>query len=160
MARLVICQTCNEPFDRPKGSNRLNCERCRPSRAVPDTPATVTQIRPNGPPTLVQPPDTRVSVDDYVPQPHQPDAPHSPGRVEKHTIAELDRLGALETLEGALALGFAQALDDQWLPGAQRTSMTKQLQITIDGIRATIPAEKDGVDAYADVARRLREQAG
>src|SRR3982751_5839616 len=103
MARLVICQTCNEPFDRPKGSNRLNCERCRPSRAVPDTP------------TLVQPPDTRVSVDDYVPQPHQPDAPHNPGRVEKHTIAELDRLGALETLEGALALGFAQALDDQWL---------------------------------------------
>jgi hypothetical protein len=75
-------------------------------------------------------------------------------------IAELERLEASETVDGVLAVGFAAALDDQWLPGAQRTSMAKQLQIILEGIRATLPAEKDAIDAYAEAARRLREEAG
>jgi rubrerythrin len=38
--------------------------------------------------------------------------------------------------------------------------MAKQLQIILEGIRATLPAEKDAIDAYAEAARRLREEAG
>jgi len=159
MADVRACKKCGNQFERTFGSNRLHCYACSPARITgADASGTVHPIRADVPPTLV-PPSAPSDVDSYVPQPHT-DAPHTPGRVELHTVAELTRLGALETLEGALALGFASALDDQWLPGAQRTSMTKQLQIVIEGIRATIPAELDGVDAYAEAARRLREQAG
>jgi hypothetical protein len=82
------------------------------------------------------------------------------GRHERIVTAELEKLGWLETVEGVLAVGLAMALDDQWLPGAQRTSMNKQLQTTIDNIRAAAPVEADAIDAYADAVRRMRENAG
>ena len=145
------CKKCGEKFERPFGTNRMHCYSCSPARITGvDAKGTVHPIRP---PVSSDP-------DDYVPPPPPDTGPHEPGRTERVVIAELEKLGASETVDGVLAVGFAAALDDQWLPGAQRTSMAKQLQIILEGIRAKLPAEKDAIDAYADAARRLREEAG
>lgn len=144
------CVQCGDDFERAPSTNRIRCFKCSPARitAVPGK-GSVSPIRPPVP----DDPET------YVPPP-APEGPHEPGRTERVVIAELEKLGASETVDGVLAVGFAAALDDQWLPGAQRTSMAKQLQIILEGIRSTLPAEKDAIDAYADAARRLREEAG
>ena len=148
-SRTVTCD-CGTTFE-TEASNRRRCYKCSPARMPlgQDPKGVVTPIRP--PPPVDD-------VDSYVP-PSAPAGPHVPGRTERVVVAELEKLGAEDTVDGVLAVGFAAALDDQWLPGAQRTSMAKQLQVILDGIRAALPAEKDGVDAYAEAARRLREQA-
>lgn len=151
MADVRACKKCGEQFERPFGTNRMHCYTCSPARITGvDASGTVHPIRPAAP----------VDPETYVPPPAQPDVPHVPGRIEIKATAELEALDALDTLDGALAIGFAAALDDQWLPGAQRTSMTKQLQVIMEGLRAAGPQPLDEVDAYADAARRLRESAG
>jgi hypothetical protein len=149
MTDVRACKKCGNEFERPFGTNRMHCYTCSPARITGhDASGSVSPIRPGAP----------VDPDTYVPPP-APDGPHEPGRTERVVLAELERLDSLETVDGVLAIGFAAALDDQWLPGAQRTSMAKQLQVILEGIRAMVPGKLDEVDAYADVARRLREQA-
>jgi hypothetical protein len=91
--------------------------------------------------------------------PPPPPGPHTPGKHERVVQAELEKLGWEDTIEGIGALGLAFALDDQWLPGAQRTSMLKQLREVINEIRQEAPRKKDQVDYYQEAARKLRESA-
>jgi hypothetical protein len=42
MSARIRCKTCHRQFTRPNGSNRLNCETCRPPRVkAPTGPAPV-----------------------------------------------------------------------------------------------------------------------
>lgn len=133
-----VCETCTKPFETDVG-NRRNCYRCSPQR-----------LKVAGAPEPAPAP--------YIP-PSEPQQPRSAGRVEKATLAELEALGWLETVDGALAALLARDLDGDELPGAQRTSMSKQLSAMMAEIRAQAPAEPDALDGIKDRIREKRERA-
>lgn len=147
MADIRTCERCGDQFERALGTNRRNCLKCSPARitAAGASPLSVVPSVPidQGP---VQPP---------------PNVPHEPGRHERVVEAELKALGWLDTIEGVGVLGLAFALDDQWLPGAQRTSMFKELKSTMDQIRALAePKEADVTDYWAERAMERARNAG
>jgi hypothetical protein len=86
-------------------------------------------------------------------------APSVVGDHERVVRAELAKLGWSDTMEGVGAVGLAMSLDDRDLPGAQRTSLLKQLRDVIADIRASAPREPDALDAWQDAARRKRDGA-
>ena len=141
------CETCGTGFttDQP---HRRKCYTCSPARIRPGGPFSVSPIRPDVPPAPAPPVPTSVP-------------PRLPGRVEMAVRKELEEMQRLDTVEGALIEGLARGLDDVELPGAQRTSMSKQLSAMMDALRATAPREPDEVDRWSDMAlKRAREASG
>jgi hypothetical protein len=155
VADIRSCVQCSDPFERAPGTSRIRCFKCSPPRisavgskqaqsGLRPVPAIPETTEPD--PGPVQPP---------------PNVPHEPGRHERVVQAELEALGWLETIEGVGVLGLAFALDDQWLPGAQRTSMFKELKSTMDQIRQLAePKEADVTDYWAERAMERARKAG
>lgn len=139
------CETCGTGFttDQP---HRRKCFTCSPARIRPGGPFSVSPIRPDD----AAPPKPVDST---------PVTPKQPGRIQSVVLKELEALDRLETVEGALCEGLARGLDDPELPGAQRTSMSKQLSAMMDDIRATAPQEPDEVDRWAELALKRAQAA-
>lgn len=141
------CEQCGASFvtDQP---HRRKCFTCSPARIRPGGPTGVSPIRPDS--------SAPTKIVDF-----EPSKPRPPGRIEIVTRKELEELERLDTVEGALCEGLARGLDDPDLPGAQRTSMSKQLSAMMEDIRATAPREPDEVDRWAGIAViRAREASG
>lgn len=133
-----VCGRCSRPFE-TDATNRRNCYVCSPQR-----------LKTAGDPIPQEP--------RYVP-PEAPERPRPAGRLERATLAELEKLEQADTVEGVLAVLLAHDLDGADVPGAQRTSMSKQLSMMMADIRALAPKEPDRLDDYQERIRKLREQA-
>ena len=160
MADVRECERCGDQFERALGTNRRNCYKCSPARitaAGADPVKTLQIVTPigDGPDMVVsnRGPASEATINQ----------PHEPGAHERAVRAELAALGEewLESIEGVGVIGLAFALDDQWLPGAQRTSMFKELKTTIDQIRLiATPKEVDTTDFWAERAMERARNAG
>lgn len=79
--------------------------------------------------------------------------------VEDATQAELERLGAVETVEGQAALCLARAIaSGQSLMAAP--AMVKELRATLEVLRERTPKAKDGIDDIAARREARRAAAG
>jgi hypothetical protein len=136
--RKLKCGRCPRYFE-TDATNRRNCYVCSPQR-----------LKTAGDPIPVEP--------RYIP-PAPPERSPGTGRLERATLAELERLEQAETIEGVLAILLARDLDGADVPGAQRTSMSKQLSAMMADIRALAPKEPDALDDYQARIRKLREEA-
>lgn len=122
MSARVRCKTCHKQFTRPTGSNRLNCEACKPPR-------------------VLVPPATA----DAAPKP-----PRDAGEIETATRTELTRCKRSHTVYGAIAVRLARAMDDPALSEARLSALAAQLERTMDRATAGAEAVKDGLDARQD----------
>lgn len=122
MSARVRCKTCHKQFTRPTGSNRLNCEVCKPPRVLVSPAAAGAAAKP----------------------------PRDAGEIETATRTELSRCKRSHTVYGAIAVRLARAMDDPALSEARLSALAAQLERTMD--RATVGAEavKDGLDARQD----------
>lgn len=135
--RTVPCRACRTSFKRPKGTNRLFCFECRPSR-VGKTPAAALPAAPVVEPVELPPP-----------------APRDPGPLELAAVAELERTGRLATVKGQIAVRLARALDDPELPDARLSTLGAQLERTMDAATAGAPPPPDGLDELSERRRQM-----
>jgi hypothetical protein len=70
-----------------------------------------------------------------------------PGHMENTTQSELEHLGYENSIDGAILLRMARALDDPDLPGAQIASLSKILKAQLAEMRASAPPEDDDLDS-------------
>jgi hypothetical protein len=131
MSVRVTCKTCHHKFTRPTGSNRLNCEKCKPPRVI--APA--------------------------VPEASPTDAPQSPGPVEAATRAELERAQRLGSVAGQVAVRLARDLDSAALTGSQASSLGAQLMRTMAIATDGAPALPDEIDEFTRRANEKRASA-
>jgi hypothetical protein len=140
------CVVCGSKFERAKGTARIKCFTCAPARITPSSGG------------LAHIPVNPVPADD---QPQSPSEPPTPGDTEQAVIDELTELGWLRSVDGVMARGLARSLDDYAIPGAQRTSLSKQLSQMMMDIRAQAPKPRDVVnDLQDEIARKRREAMG
>lgn len=157
MAKVLVCPACRGRFTiRPGivgGRKRVKCYDCSPQRLPKTNSATLKRLS---------------AVADITPRVQhvggdvlngRDEIPRPAGEHERVVRMELERLGWLDTIEGVGAVGLAKSLDDGELPGAQRTSLLKQLRDVITEIRATAPREPDALDAWQTAARLKRDGA-
>lgn len=137
MAKSLKCP-CGRLFSTSQ-ANRKRCYSCSPARL-----RDVSERDPE-----------LTAASDAVPVP----VASRFGKITAATMAELERLGWEDSVEGALAESLARDLDGDGLPGAQRTSMSKQLTAMMESIRAVVPKAPDAVDSWQDRLRQKREQA-
>jgi hypothetical protein len=135
--RTVPCRACRTNFKRPKGTNRLFCYECRPSRV--------------GKTVVVDPAEQRVAEPVELPPP----APREPGPLELAAVGELTRTGRLATVKGQIAVRLARALDDPELPDARLSTLGAQLERTMDAATAGAPPPPDGLDELGERRRQL-----
>lgn len=80
-----------------------------------------------------------------------------PGRMERATLAELEKAGATESVAGVAALLLAARLDLQRDTGSAMTSMARELQELLEsatGASRTKPADGDRVDELREWRER------
>jgi hypothetical protein len=141
--RSAVCD-CGRVF-KTTAKNRRKCFSCSPARLpLGHNP----QVGESLPVTVIRP---------VIPEPPEPE--HTPGRTELAVLAELTDYGWENTVDGVLALGLAESLDQRDVPGAQRTSMSKQLAAMMGDIRALAPKPPDAIDEVKERLRLLREAA-
>lgn len=131
MSKRVTCKTCRKQFTRSTGSNRLNCEVCKPPRVL---------VPPTG----------------EVPAAREPRAP---GEIEVATRHELERAGRLVTVSGAIAVRLAHAMDDPALPEARLSSLASQLERTMERATAGVKAPPDELTQRQARIRAVAESA-
>lgn len=129
-----ICPDCRRRFRPAKGTRRLYCETCRPSRVKPDDPAPVLA---------------------------GPGAPGwTPAPIEARTLAELTQRDRADTLEAAVMLRLARELDSGKLSGAALATVSARLfetrQMAFEG---TTPPERDRLDELAAIRAAKAETA-
>ena len=85
-----------------------------------------------------------------------PVADRPPGEVERVVRKQLEAVERAETVDGVLALNLARKLDDPALPGAQASSLAKQVGQLVKEAMVGVRPEPDFVDDLA--ARRAAIQ--
>jgi hypothetical protein len=124
------CKTCRKQFTPRRGTRRVNCYACRPERLA------------SGPESM--------AVESV-------DAVRFDGEMQQAVRVELERLAAVASVAGAVALRLARSLDDPALGAAQVSSISAQLIRTLEPLQKKAPREPDGMDrATAAVLQLVR----
>lgn len=123
------CRKCHRQFRRERGSNRLDCPTCSPSRTKP---------------LDVADPDA--------------DGDAGPGPIEAQLLADLQAAGRAETVDGLVALSVARDIDAGRVAPAQKPAVGQKLSALRDkALEGTVPAKRTRVDDLAE--RRAARQA-
>jgi hypothetical protein len=121
---------CGRQFTPERGTRREKCYECSPVR----------RSRPDGVPAA-------------------PAAPVAPlptnGEIAAAVRAELERVGKLNTVPGAIALRLARTLDDPQLGAAQVASISDKLAKLMEPLTRGGPRVPDHVD---EITRRIAEK--
>jgi DNA-directed RNA polymerase subunit RPC12/RpoP len=130
VSKRVRCKTCGKQFTRNTGSNRLNCEVCKPPRVA--APVVSAEVPP---------------------------VPRGPGPIEAATAHELARVKRVTTVSGAIAMRLARVMDDPDLSEARLTALAAQLERTLEKATAGTPPPPDDLDARQERIRLIQDTA-
>lgn len=130
MARQLRCRTCRNKFTPARGTNRVNCYTCRPSRLRTPAAADVVSL-PVAEPT-------------------------ERGELETATFAELAGRGRQSTTAGVLALTIARSIDHGGHTGSQVAALAARLLDAAAVALKGAPKAADGVDELQEMRKRIR----
>lgn len=120
-----VCKGCKRQFRPRKATRRLYCETCRPSRVKPIP----------------------------EPEPAAAEVASVPGECERTVRGVLEDADRLSSVPGVLAIRLARQLDDPRLPGAQASSLARQVE---DLVAKAMVGVKPPADFVDDIAARRR----
>src|SRR5262245_23777566 len=112
---------CGRQFTPARGTRRLYCYECRPEKTVAGQAS--------------QAPTTPLPTN---------------GEMAAAVRAELERVGKVGTVAGAIALRLARTLDDPALGAAQVASISDKLMKVMDPLTKGGPRKPDVIDAIQD----------
>lgn len=79
------------------------------------------------------------------------------GGLRGQVVADLTRIGVLETIPGKAALALAYRIESPMETGSAAASMTRELSRLVEEARALAPASQDHIDDLGDsVGAKLR----
>lgn len=126
------CTKCHKQFTPRRGNRRVTCFVCRPER-------------------LASGPDSMASS----PSPPKQESWSGDGPLQQAVRAELERVQAVGSVAGTVALRLARSLDDPSLGAAQVSSISAQLIRTLEPLQKKAPREPDGMDATTAAVLQL-----
>jgi len=115
-----VCPGCRTRFRPAKGTRRLYCETCRPSRVRPGSSEPATE-RPSD----------------------------EPGDLERVVRAELERVDRLEWIEGVALLALARDAD-KLAGAQRAAAIRELVRLKPQVFAGTLPPERDRRDDLAD----------
>ena len=129
------CPGCKRRFRPAKGTRRLWCTDCKPSRTLAADEAAPVVLGPGSPGWI-------------------------PGPIESRALADLTAVDRLDTVEGQLTIRLAREIDGGRLTGAALASLGKQLlESKRQATAGTRAPERDAIDELADARARKAETA-
>lgn len=141
----IPCKNCGRLFVKNIGSNRVNCETCRPVRAQPSPLVELSTIK-----TLAA-----QALSESAPAPRK----KRRGAVELATAKELEQLERSGTVSAEIALRLARDLDGDEISGSQASTLGAQLLKVMSEVRASAPRPPDALDALSERIWAKRQAA-